>query len=503
MAYTPLSLHLPNHNIDLKISHTKFDKLDDNTIILGYYLNPKEDVIDFISADDHSNLHKKIKGSWAILLIQKQKLVVITDILGGSRLYYSQHKGNTIITDDYKVILENDIFKKNCILNKEDLAYWENHKYTVGNRTFFNNLNKFPPCSISTFYENNVKIDLVFKDLNIGKNKHLLSKAIDHSLEQTFKMIKKLSVKKNILMFSGGLDSLLLAHYLKKNEIDFTGVFLYSSKISDEKEKELIVATAKNVDIKLEILNCELHWNPNILDYQLFDRHTASLLFSGIETIKEKFGSDICIINGQSSDSIFSYGPSEYSVQSFFRRYVLYKRGLFASISKFILEFFFKKKFSFPENKREDILSFLTEKKYCYLVDENSSQSLNKDIEFISQRLDYRNSYRMYAKIYSFLQGSDNQVVHNACKHSNIRYLCLPFADSDIIYNTVQYKDDHREIFYPKYVIKDILKSSFNVKFSNLNVLKLYFRQSRLKTKNSGKNSINYYWTYLKEQKYI
>ena len=67
----------------------------------------------------------------------------------------------------------------------------------------------------------------------------------------------------------------------------------------------------------------------------------------------------------------------------------------------------------------------------------------------------------MYAKIISFLQGSDNQVVLQAASMNGIRKIVMPFTSPYFIYCTLKYKNNFREICNPKYFVRDITKKYF------------------------------------------
>jgi hypothetical protein len=69
-----------------------------------------------------------------------------------------------------------------------------------------------------------------------------------------------------------------------------------------------------------------------------------------------------------------------------------------------------------------------------------------------------RESLMMYRKIYTFLQGSDNQVVIQSARAAGIDRVIMPYVTPGFILNTVRYKDSRRDLYRPKYVIKNGLK---------------------------------------------
>ena len=60
-----------------------------------------------------------------------------------------------------------------------------------------------------------------------------------------------------------------------------------------------------------------------------FDRHYSKIHFYGVAELVKKWGADIVMINGQNSDAILSFGPSETKLTSYLKRYLLYGNSHF------------------------------------------------------------------------------------------------------------------------------------------------------------------------------
>jgi hypothetical protein len=132
------------------------------------------------------------------------------------------------------------------------------------------------------------------------------------------------------------------------------------------------------------------------------------------------------------------------------------------SLIKTIFEKRNKAKLIIPAFENEYQRAFFDEMSYIFLLDKSSridyNKYLNNIIETIINNIQYKNAQWMLLKIYGFLQGSDNQVVINSARKYGCDRIFLPYASPEFIYSTVQYKNNLKEIFFPKYVISKLLR---------------------------------------------
>lgn len=463
---------LKNYTVNLKLSERPFKEFE-NSLIFGCPINLEEIGL----STSNEELGNKLKGYWLKVDIKDDKIVLTNDILGGYRVYYFVQNNNIYISDNYSIILkgiENTKLKKNEV----EYDYWLKHRYTTGKATFIEGLKKLNPASILEVSENSFTERSYFNDTKRSSNAVKHKNTIHEDLLNTFSIIKK-SEQKVILLFSGGKDSCLLLQYLLHFNIPFTPVFLKLNPISNFGLEDLkrVRAVAKELGLQLDEVEINLsdltiEEKQTIIEKQLFDRHFSVLHYKGSEIIKEKHGNNCLVINGQSSDSILSFGPSENSLMSYFRRKIMYKpKTIISKIGLLLLMLKTKKRFKLPVNKQDSLVALFDEYKYTRVIDCQVEKSyikyLNEYITNQTKHLASLYSKEMYVKILSFSQGSDNQVVVNSSKINKILTI-MPFATPNIIYNTIKYKDENLEIKKPKYIIDTILEEEFSFHYNKL-----------------------------------
>lgn len=465
-------ISLTNYTVNIQLSENPF-KEDQNSIIFGYPINLNESSLQV----SNEKLGNTLKGYWLKIDIQDDKIVLTNDILGGYRVYYFIQNNNIYISDNYSTILktvENIEFKKNQV----EFNYWLKHRYTTGKATFIEGLKKINPASILEISEDTLTERSYFKNIERSTNPTKHKNTIHEDLLNTFSILKE-SEQKVILLFSGGKDSCLLLQYLLYFNIPFTPVFFKLNPISNYGLEDLkkVRAVAKELGLRLDEVEINLsdltiEEKQTIIEKQLFDRHFSVLHYKGSEIIKEKYGNNSLVINGQSSDSILSFGPSESSLMSYFRRNIMYKpKTIISKIGLLLLMLKTKKRFKLPINKEDSLVALFDEYKYTRVIDCQVEKSyikyLNKYIKAQTKHLTSLYSKEMYVKILSFSQGSDNQVVVNSSKINKILTI-MPFATPNIIYNTIKYKDENLEIKKPKYIIDGILEEEFSFHYNKL-----------------------------------
>ena len=406
-----------------------------------------------------------LKGYWSRFIIREDSIEITQDIVGGYRLYYASVDNQTIISNNYQYIIDN----LNLEVKIDDLEfeYWKKHRYTTGSRTFIEKLHKIPPASIWTFNDKGIQISSYFKELNRVSNASKHTEKIDIDLSSTFKNILQLKIKV-ILFFSGGKDSTLLLKYLIDYNIDFDLVYfqMLPESVFGTVEKNRAINTATSFNREVKIINIDVENVDNdlineIVKLQLFDRHFSMLHYLGLKKLKELYDKQVILVNGQSSDSILSFGPSEETVKSLLRRLMLYyPQNIIAKIGVLLANKTLKIHLRTPKTQLENFLALYDESKYIRAIDLNKKSNyydfLTKKIKPIILNHISIETIDMLIKINTFLQGSDNQVVINSAKHNGFNKLIMPFATPEIIYSTILYKDNWKEIWQPKYVIKKL-----------------------------------------------
>ena len=455
-------------DITLKVDPV-FEK--SNVFFFGFPFNFNESYFE-MSAIELGNM---LKGYWIRLEISEDSLTITTDILGGFRIYYSKpSKDQMHISDDFQHMNNalSTVTKENV-----EIEYWEKHGFTTGRGTFYKEVLKLSPASSLIIDPKGIREILYFKDVVRKRNVQLHFEKIDQDLSDTISSLNGYD-ETIILLFSGGKDSCLLLQYLISHKISFKAIFIKMKPIPKIALQDLIRARshAKEYGIVLEELEIELNKisekdKLEIIANQPLDKHYSLLHYIGMKKIKEKYGDHVIILNGQSSDSILSFGPSENSLMSFFRRNMMYSSTSFLSrLGCLLLVFKTRKMFKLPVNNNERLIALFDEYKYTRVIEKDKSkeylQYLKNYIEDKTKNLCSFQSKEMYAKIASFCQGSDNQVVVKSAMKNNLKVL-MPFATPNIVYSTIAFKNEKEEIYNPKYALDYILRNKFEIYYKN------------------------------------
>ena len=270
--------------------------------------------------------------------------------------------------------------KENVTLDNYQLMYWKKHRFALDNNTLFKNIYKFSPASIVTIYKNGIEYKTYFKDCKRKTNNKLLLKANFNVLCEEIETVRSQNPdSKFILFYSGGADSTLLLHICKELNIDFTCVLIeYVPKLDiNYEDVERASKYLEKLNISYDIVRVDLkraleEYGNIASDELLFDRHLAVHFYQTYHEVKEKYGKDVIIINGQSADNILSFGPSEYTIGNALKRIILACSnntvGFIGNIITKALPFV---QLIFPYGKTEATKAILDDSNYIYALNKN------------------------------------------------------------------------------------------------------------------------------------
>lgn len=462
---------------------------DEKTIVMGFPYNM--DVKDF----DETKIDN-IKGYYTFIKILSDSITIISDITANYRTYYMEKDEIIYFSNDF-MLLFNMLSKEEREPNNFEIEYWDKHRYTTGGETICTKIHKIKPAHIYKFYANHIEEKLYFKDFENKPNRTKHFEEVLSDLRNTVSLIKKMPQKK-FLLFSGGADSTLCVKLLQEQGVEFTPVFAkhvpinsmnfddslkvkYSAKLLGIEPVQIETDTTQKID-------------ENIINIMFTDRNITQLYFTIAKTLKEQYGEDIILLNGQAADSILGFGPTDKIATDFICRGLMYKyKSLIAAICYIItkvVRFNKYKLFTKPKNLKEYLISFFDSNGYVTLLDTQKSDSyinnINNIIKNISKYINNTISISMYLKIYGFLQGSDNYVNVQNCEYYGIKSLFL-YATQNIIYSTVRNTDYEYEIWHPKSVVYKILKDVFNYTIPDFKKNKNYKKEVK-----QGKNFKEY-----------
>lgn len=231
---------------------------------------------------------KELNGVYAFCYFSKEKIYLARDLIGVKPLWYSDEKGfcfasekkalteiglKKIIELEPRTMLVYDIKEKNKIVKK---------------RPFF----KITP--------------------EIKKTEKQITKEVSQLVEKA--VLKRIPNTKFGLLFSGGIDSTLIAYILKKNKYDFT---CYTTTVEDnlmEEAQDFVMSKKISKDLKLKLKVINLDENkiksqlktiiPLIEEADVVKVEVALAFFSACEKAK-KDGCKV-IFTGLGSEEIFA-----------------------------------------------------------------------------------------------------------------------------------------------------------------------------------------------------
>ena len=410
----------------------------------------------------------KLKGSFIAIQEKDDSIIIANDYFGGGRLYYIIVDNEYHFSDDYNYLIDL-IDKDNITLSEDEYEYWKAQRYTTGGSTLFNEIKKVEPHSIITLSEKGINFNSYYNNIeHKEKSKELFKKSVSDDLKDTFNRIKETN-KDIVLCFSGGSDSVLLATFLQKVNIDFKAVFFIMKPYEKESYKDYLraknVAKVLNIELsKIEIKEKDIDDEllESITNKLLFDRHFSVVHFISTKKISDLFGKNILIVNGQSSDNVFSFGPSCGFNKSFSeplaRLSLYYPNSILNKLGCKLYSKKLKLNLSIPKDNKQYYSSFINHIQYKLYHNKNYDYKYLEEYikSKIENDIDIENN-RMVLKLSSYLQGSDNQVVLQSAWTNNVDII-MPFASYGIVKACLEYKDNFKELMRGKYILFELLK---------------------------------------------
>lgn len=228
--------------------------------------------------------YKNWDGFWSICLIYNDEIFFFTDPIGKKQLYYSELG----ICSEIKPLINSKLLFTNVPFNTLNTPFNGVKRAMPGFFYCYNYNNK-------TAFKYDYKIDNFLSNKSINNDLYKL-------IEKSVLLRSKVNYGKIGLLFSGGLDSSIIAHHLVNNNIEFTAISINNNeKHNSEKISKQLGFDVLYIDDFIndnELKECVLKYE-NYLDYgSLIPQY---LLFKkcydlGINTV----------LTGDGSDELFS-----------------------------------------------------------------------------------------------------------------------------------------------------------------------------------------------------
>ena len=227
--------------------------------------------------------YKKWDGFWSICYLDKDGVIFFTDPLGKKQLYYN-HIG---ICSEIKPLINNSLLMSIA-------------RYNTLN-TNFNNVNRAMPGIFYRYDNGNslaYRLPKTVSDYIGNGNDGDLYTMIDKSV----KLRSITNYGKLGLLFSGGLDSSIVAHHLVKNNIEFKALSIENNETGNAKR------IAKQIGFDLEFIDDKIsksEYKKLILHYE-YNLDYGSLIPQYLLFKKAKELGLYTVLTGDGADELFS-----------------------------------------------------------------------------------------------------------------------------------------------------------------------------------------------------
>lgn len=233
-----------------------------------------QDVVEFL---------KNLNGNFALVIDTSINSICIVDRVRSIPLFYSKSDKNIIISDDCYYIkdkLNNDFSEVNAV---EFLLTG----YVTGRETLIEGINQIQAGEVLKYNKNNASFEAYSYHQYLYKNyldlpEEELLITLDDIFMRVFKRLIESTVNKGkqiVIPLSGGLDSRIVATFLKRLGIENVICFSYGRKDSIEVEISRQIARALGYEWRfIEYTNEKLYKNFHLSVSKNYDRYASNLV---------------------------------------------------------------------------------------------------------------------------------------------------------------------------------------------------------------------------------
>ncbi len=240
-----------------------------------------------------------------ILVVREQstgKIVIVRDGIGVRQIYYGENKDFIAFASEKKALWEVNIF--------DDIQrLLPGYALAISPQNGIPNFNKvLIPISINTKKSISEKYPILYKDLDSAVNAY--SDTLFKSMKKRVGDFKKIGI-----VFSGGIDSVIVAHLAKQMVPE---VICYTSGIKDSNDITNSLSIANSLDLKLEVnelseqdVESIIPKIINIIEDDNMGQIEVAIPIYGAVNLAHKQGIRV-MLTGQGADELFG-GYSWYS----------------------------------------------------------------------------------------------------------------------------------------------------------------------------------------------
>lgn len=270
---------------------------------------------------------KKFNGDFAFVIYDKRdkSLFLARDRLGNKPLFYRLSQGKICFASEIKAFLE--IFP--CELDLEEVSSWLLFSNGDLQKSIYKGIFPFPPAHFAIFSKGEMKFERYW-DFAPKEEQNLESpKQIQNALEELESLLKdsvRIRLRSDVpvaLSISGGIDSSILAHFVRQCGVDclFFGV---NFKESNQDETPYIKQLQKDLDCRVQYIAPTLSlikedFKPLVFVqdeiFRSFSIYSQFLLFKSIAPFCK------VALGGQGADELFG-GYYHHIGRYLFERYI-------------------------------------------------------------------------------------------------------------------------------------------------------------------------------------
>ena len=250
---------------------------------------------------------EKLNGDFAFVILDKRdnSLFFARDRLGNKPLFYRLEGDRICFASEIKGILE--ILP--CVFDEEEVAKWLLFSNGSKNKTIYQGIMSFPPAHYAVFKEGNLVVKPYWK-LEVAPQHYPLECALE---ELEFLLLDALKLRlrsdvKMALSLSGGIDSSILAHLVKRldRECLFFGVGFKGFDGLDE--SAFIKEIARDIGVEVHLVQLHLEEIRGDFAKLVFSQDEifrSFSLYAQFVLFKEIAKTCKVVLGGQGADELF------------------------------------------------------------------------------------------------------------------------------------------------------------------------------------------------------
>jgi asparagine synthase (glutamine-hydrolysing) len=275
--------------------------------------NCDTEIISHLWEEFSTGMFDLLNGQFSIAIYDKKQdyLVLARDHFGIRPLYYSTKNGISFASE-IKALKVYDQYKK---INKAALIEYFNLGYTASENTLYDGIKRLPPASFVIFKNGEFFRMEMYWQLELGNQKKYDLQHIDELMKKSVKE-RLLSDVPLGLLLSGGLDSSLIAYYVKEigyNLETFTASF--TEKGFDELSQARIVANEfgfNNNSILIKLNEIKKNLNVSSRFDEPFADSSSINVYLITKFAKERV---TVLLSGEGGDELFAgYYPHQATI---------------------------------------------------------------------------------------------------------------------------------------------------------------------------------------------